>query len=367
MSDSLDLRPFSIHTDLALEAHELANAEGTGIPGVRMETEELDEITISKVFVENVEGAKAIGKFPGKYITLEVPGLRKKDSVLQDKVAKTFAKHFQQFLQELRIEKTASVLVVGLGNWNVTPDALGPMVVENLVITRHLFSLMPEKVDDGYRSVSAISPGVMGITGIETSEIVHGVIEKIKPDFVIAIDALAARSLDRVNTTIQIADTGIHPGSGIGNKRKALNKETLGIPVIAIGVPTVVEAATIAYDTIDFLLAHFSHQLDEEGRKNKLIPETLAYMPDKKKIKNYRESGKVHPQAQQVFGMIGTLTPEDKKYLIKEVLSPLGQNLIVTPKEVDDFIEDIANVVANGLNAAFHDAVDMDNVSAYTH
>lgn len=153
-----------------------------------------------------------------------------------------FAKEFSYFLEEVGVTKEASCLIVGLGNWNVTPDALGPIVVENVLVTRHLFQLQPESVEEGFRPVSAIRPGVMGITGIETSDVIYGIIEKTNPDFVIAIDALAARSIERVNSTIQISDTGIHPGSGVGNKRKELSKETLGIPVIAIGVPTVVDA-----------------------------------------------------------------------------------------------------------------------------
>ena len=187
----------------------------------------------------NEEAAKQIGKMPGHYLTIEVPKLRDNDTSIEEKVAQRFSVEFANFLQQLGITEDKKALVVGLGNWNVTPDALGPMVVENLLVTRHLYKLAPETVGEGYRDVSALSPGVLGITGIETSEIVFGVVEKSKPDFVICIDALASRALHRVNTTIQISDTGIHPGSGVGNKRKAIDQSTLGIPVIAIGVPTV--------------------------------------------------------------------------------------------------------------------------------
>ena len=143
---------------------------------------------------------------------------------------------------------------------------LVPMVCEHLVITRHLFQLEGYHVEDGYREVSALSPGVMGLTGIETSDIIFGVVEKSKPDFVIAIDSLASRSIERVNATIQISDTGIHPGSGVGNKRKEISKDTLGVPVISIGVPTVVDAVTITSDTIDFLLKHFGREMNESGQ-----------------------------------------------------------------------------------------------------
>src|SRR5690606_31393584 len=230
------------------------------IEGVIIKEKQEDGITVSTVEITE-DGAKAIGKKKGNYLTLEVQGIRQKDSELQEKVQKVFAKEFSHFLSKLNIGKEASCLVVGLGNWNVTPDALGPLAVENLVITRHLFQLQPENVQDGFRSVSAIAPGVMGLTGIETSDIIYGVIEKSKPDFVIAIDALAARSVERVNSTIQISDTGIHPGSGVGNKRKELSKDTLGIPVIAIGIPTVVDAVSITSDAIDFILKHFGREL----------------------------------------------------------------------------------------------------------
>ena len=186
-----------------------------------------------------------------------MPGLRHKDSKLQDRVATKFAQEFERFLKHLNISPDAKVLLVGLGNWNVTPDALGPLVVENIMVTRHYFELMPDQVHPGYRQVSALAPGVLGTTGIETSDIVYALVEKVQPDLVIAIDSLASKALERVNTTIQIADTGIHPGSGIGNKRKGLTKQELGVDVIAIGVPTVVYASTIVTSTMEMLIRHF--------------------------------------------------------------------------------------------------------------
>ena len=173
---------------------------------------------------------------------------------------------------------------------NVTPDALGPIVVENVLVTRHLFQLQPESVEEGFRPVSAIRPGVMGITGIETSDVIYGIIEKTNPDFVIAIDALAARSIERVNSTIQISDTGIHPGSGVGNKRKELSKATLGIPVIAIGVPTVVDAVSITSDTIDFILKHFGREMKEGNKPSRsLLP--ADFHLEKRKINGRRYAG----------------------------------------------------------------------------
>jgi len=330
----VDLSAFSVRTDLALEAHDLASPAGQAIPGVHTSSEEKDGIRISIVDITSEEGSRAIGKLPGHYITLEVPELRRKDSGLQDRVATVFAQEFESFLHKLNIGPNAKVLIIGLGNWNVTPDALGPIVVENIMVTRHYFELMPGQVSPGYRPVSAVAPGVLGITGIETSEIVQGIVEKSRPDLVIAIDALASRSLERVNTTIQIADSGIHPGSGIGNKRKGLTLETLGVPVIAIGVPTVVYASTIVNNAFDMMHHHFRQQTSNTG---------------------------------QILGLLDNMQENERLELVREVLNPLGHDLLVTPKEIDQFIEDIANIIASGLNAALHEAVDADNVSAYTH
>lgn len=368
----LDLSKYAVRTDLAIEAHEIAIEErlqqkhetSSPMEGVIIRDREIDGVKLSYVEVTE-KGAKSIGKKPGTYITIEAQGIREQDTELQKKVEQIFAKEFHSFLKKLRIGQEASCLVVGLGNDHVTPDALGPLTVENLLITRHLFQLQPESVEEGFRPVSAIAPGVMGTTGIETSDIIRGVVEKTKPDFVVVIDALAARSLERVNATIQISDTGIHPGSGVGNKRKELSKETLGIPVIAIGVPTVVDAVSITSDTIDFLLKHFGREMKEEKRpSNSLAPSGWAFGRRKKLTE---EDMPAKEERSAFLGMIGTLADEEKRALIHEVLTPLGHNLMVTPKEVDVFIEDMANLLASGLNAALHEQIDQSDIGAYTH
>ncbi len=330
----LDLSRYSVRTDLALEARELASPNGEEIPGVHTDVDEQEGIKVTKISIRSDEGARRIGKMPGSYLTFEVPGIRTKDTGLQNKVATRFAQEFEKFLIQLNIPPEAKALVIGLGNWNVTPDALGPIVVENIMVTRHYFELMPERVAPGYRPVSAVAPGVLGITGIESSEIVQGIVEKSRPDFIIAVDALASKALERVNTTIQIADTGIHPGSGIGNKRKGITKEIFGIPVIAIGVPTVVYASTIVSNSFEMMQNHFRQETRHTDR---------------------------------ILGLLDSMREEERLALVKEVLDPLGHDLLVTPKEIDQFIEDISNIIASGLNAALHEAVDVDNVSAYTH
>jgi len=331
----LDLSVYSVRTDLAMEANEMAEQRlNRSVDGVDIETINDQGITITRVDVKTEKGSQEIGKMIGKYVTLEVPELRNGDSELQNRVATYMAKEFEQFLIRLSIPKDAKVLIVGLGNWNVTPDALGPIVVENIMITRHFFELMPNDVAPGYRPVSAVSPGVLGITGIESSEIVKGIVDQSRPDLVIAIDALASKSIERVNTTIQIADTGIHPGSGIGNKRKGLTENTLGVPTIAIGVPTVVYASTIVNNTIDLMRTHIEQENGDNDR---------------------------------IFGLLNQMSENDRLTFVKEVLEPVGHNLLVTPKEIDEFIEDIGNIIASGLNAALHEAVDKHNVAAYTH
>ncbi|TJY43475.1 GPR endopeptidase [Cohnella pontilimi] len=330
----LDLSNYNVRTDLALEARDLAAPGGGQIPGLWSEDVQDGGVYVNRMQIQTPQASQQIGKMIGHYVTLDVPGLRKGDADLQDRVATAFAQEFEGFLRRVGVNPNSNVLIVGLGNWNVTPDALGPMVVENVEVTRQYFELMPGQVDPGYRPVSAVAPGVMGTTGIESSDIVAGIVQKSRPDVVIAIDALAARSLERVNTTIQIADTGIHPGSGIGNKRRGLTRETLGVPVIAIGVPTVVYASTIVNDSMDLVFQHM-----------------------KQHTNNF----------QPLFGVFGGMQEQQRLQLVKEVLQPLGHDLLVTPKEIDDFMEDIANIIASGLNAALHEAVDSSNVAAYTH
>ncbi|WP_138415688.1 GPR endopeptidase [Aquibacillus sediminis] len=361
-----DAKKFQVRTDLAVEAKDMyVEKEQTNqreIKGVKVQEKEDGEVRVTYVQIDET-GAKALDKKPGNYITIYSEGVKKMDTPLQKQTAETFAKELGQLLKNQKLPKNAKCLVVGLGNSNVTPDALGPMAAEKLLVTNHLFKLQPEYVDDGYRPVSSMTPGVMGVTGIETSDMIHGVIEKTKPDFVIAVDALASRSVERVNATIQLSDSGIHPGSGVGNKRKELSMTTLGIPVIAIGVPTVVDAVTITSDTIDFLLKHFGREWNEREKPSKaLTPAGMNF--GSKKLTD--EDLPDQDQRKMVLGMIGELTEEEKRALIKEVLTPLGHNLMVTPKEVDGFMKDMAHLIAEGLNAALHENVNLDNFGSYT-
>jgi len=284
---------------------------------------------VTRVRITSPEGEKSIGKPMGNYITLDVPKLKENDRDLYENTCRAVAYELKRLIN---IKDNDTVLVVGLGNWNITPDALGPKVSKYLMVTRHLHEYLPEQVDDGVRPVCAIAPGVLGLTGIETSDIVKGVIDRVRPALVIAIDALASRKMNRINTTIQIADTGISPGSGVGNKRAELSVNTMGVPVIAIGIPTVVDAATMANDTIELVIDNLlSHS--QEGT--------------------------------DFYKMLKQMDQNDKYALIREVLEPYGGNLVVTPKEMDEVIERVAKVVANGINMALHKNIGFDDIDRY--
>jgi len=308
---------FSFRTDLAVETRDAyKKAENSDVPGVVTEEENIDDVKITRVKIETEGGAEIIGKPIGNYITLDAPQIKQNDPDINEKVYKVLARELRKLIGT---DINESALVVGLGNWNVTPDALGPKAVSDVEVTRHILEYAPHVLSRPVRSVSAISPGVLGTTGMETVEVIRGVVDKVKPSFVIAVDALASRKLERISTTIQIADTGINPGSGVGNKRMAMSKETLGVSVIAIGVPTVVDAATMANDTIELML--------ENMNKN-----NLQVSDDYDRIK----------QADQ----------NEKYELIKQVLNPYVGDLVVTPKEIDEIITSVSDVVAQGINHA---------------
>ncbi len=308
----------NFRTDLALERRDLyrkANNVANEINGLETEEEQLGEtIKITRVKVLNQEGEQAIGKKQGNYITIDIKDLKIAEEEDIQKASEAVTKELRTLIGNL-IQPQEDILVVGLGNLYVTPDALGPKVIQDIDITRHLLNYMPEVLEQGTRPVSAVSPGVLGTTGIETVEILKGIVDNVHPKLIIVIDALASRSIERISSTVQIADTGIVPGAGVGNQRKELTVDTLGIPVIAIGVPTVVEAATIAADSLNL----FIQRLQEEAHSNEFLNQ---------------------------------LQEEDKYQMIKEVLQPADYNFIVTPKEIDDLIENMSSVVARGINFA---------------
>lgn len=315
------IEKYSIRTDLALEQKERFESDNVEIPGVvlKEDYDEEREIRTTTVKIETENGAKTMGKPVGTYITLEAPNMVVPDEDYHREISKELLAHLKQFISGKK--EVSSVLVVGLGNRKVTPDALGPYVVDNLNITRHIvkeygkYAMGEEEVT----LISAIVPGVMAQTGMETVEIIRGIVRETKPDMMIAIDALAARSSKRLNCTVQIADTGINPGSGVGNHRNGITEKTVGIPVIAIGVPTVVDAATIVNDTMENLIQALE------------TSETLK----------------------GVGVVLQGYNAAEKYELVRELISPHLNGLFVTPKDIDETVKRISFTISEALNMLF--------------
>ena len=299
---------FQIRTDLALEARESIQDTESEIHGVIYEEEKLEQagILVTRVKIETKNGARAMGKPMGTYITLEAPGLAEPDEGYHREVSRELARQLKEIMPDCA--KELSVLVVGLGNREVTADALGPHVADNLFVNRHVIieygaaAYNKEKM----HKISCIVPGVMANTGMESAEIVKGIVNETKPDLIIAVDALAARSTRRLNRTIQLSTAGIYPGSGVGNHRNALTRESLGVPVLALGIPTVVNAATIVGDALK--------QLE--------IQEGIPLL-----------SGREHPQA----------------------LSELN-NMYVTSKDIDETVKRLGFTISEAINMALEEA-----------
>lgn len=310
---------FNFRTDLAVERRDIYKkiTKIHEIDGIESSEENVDEnIKITRVNIKNENGEKAIGKPKGTYVTIDINKLKIAGEDEIQKTSEAVSKELKKLL-DLHTNKEGDILVVGLGNIYVTPDALGPKVINEIDVTRHIKKYLPQYIDEGTRTVSAISPGVLGTTGIETVEILKGIVDNIKPKLLVVIDALASRSIDRISSTIQLSDTGIVPGAGVGNTRQEISENTLGIPVIAIGIPTVVELATLVSDGIDI----FIERLQEKAESNEYL---------------------------------NKLQENDKYEEVKEALNVGEYNMIVTPKEIDDLIENMKDIVARGINFAIN-------------
>lgn len=333
----IDLKNVNIHTDLVIEQINDKNL---------IKEEVINNIKISRVVMDK---NNLLNKKEGNYITIELTDITNYED--RENVGEVLVNEIKDILNKNNIKDNYECLVIGLGNKKSTPDALGPMVIDNILVTRHLFELNAD-VKEGIRKVSAIIPGVMGNTGIETIDIIKGIVDNVKPKFIIVIDSLCASSIERLNKTIQLTDTGIHPGSGIGNMRKEISKDTLGIPVIAIGVPTVVESVTIVNDTLEYMFMHLNYLKNNYETSKLVVKRNNNYLD---KIK----SSKVSNEDKEILGgIIGSLDEEKKKDLISEVLNNINYNLIVTPKEIDFIIEKLANVISNSINNAINREVD---------
>ena len=305
-----------IRTDLAIEAHEMCSrekAEKHHLDGIDVSEYREGEVFVTKITVKDEQGSKILGKPEGNYITLEIPNLKYSDEAYES-ACKEIA---EQIGKLAKIDSNTKTLVVGLGNKYITPDALGPKAVSYLVVTNHI-KQWNDFLGDDFGKVCALVPGVLGTTGIETTDIIKGVADRIKPDLVIAVDALASRSMDRISNTIQISDTGINPGSGVDNKRDGIDEKAIGVKVIAIGVPTVVDAATVASDSIDAALGEEKGDLDKTSREK-----------------------------------------------IYQALAKNVGNMMVTPKDIDSVIEKASKTVANGINLALHKNISLGEIESY--
>lgn len=306
---------FDFRTDLADERSSLYKKANKleEINGVHANEEQFnDNIKKTKVEILDEEGEQALRKPKGVYITIDINNLKIARDEEIEQAATCVSQELKNLIQK-HVGDKDEILVVGLGNEYVTPDALGPKVISDIDVTRHILKYMPQILDENTRPVSAISPGVLGTTGIETVEILQGIAQNVNPKLIIAIDALASRNIDRISRTIQLSDTGIVPGAGVGNKRSEVSINTLGVPVIALGVPTCVDLAAITDDCLDIFIS----KLQDKGESNQ-------YLNQLKEDDNYEG--------------------------IKEALLPNDYNMIVTPKEIDDLIVNMSSVVARGIN-----------------
>lgn len=343
MKHEIDMKNYNVRTDLVVDLFD-SNQEHDGI---KVRKEQVDDIEITDIDI--LHDNNSLGKKSGKYITISFQDITDKEN--SKKLQKVLIQYIKEMLERLAITFDKKALIIGLGNRESTPDALGPKTVQEILITKYLFDIKEVEVSKDYRNVSSFVPGVLATTGMESSDMIKGIIKESKPDFLIVIDALASSSIDRINKTIQMTDSGINPGSGIGNNRKEISKEVLGIPVISIGVPTVIEAIVLVSDTIQYMYKHLSYNKDNL-EKNKLVPITS---------RNYLDYNKELSKEEKAafLGQVGLLTEEETRELIFEVLTPIGYNMMVTPKEIDFLIDKLAIIIGKSINCALHKNFDI--------
>lgn len=302
-------------TDLALERRDIyrkANNLEDEIPGIKYNVENIGKTKITRVEITSKEGEEALNKKIGNYITIDVNKINNLLEEENQKIVELLSNEIEKIVDK-HIGKSEDILVVGLGNLYSTPDSLGSKVVKKIEITRHIKKYMPQYIDKNARAISAVAPGVLGMTGIETWEFLKGIVDNVKPKLILAIDSLCSKSVNRISKSIQLSDTGIVPGGGVGNARLELTKESLGIPVIALGIPTCVDVATITEDGLNLWIDKLE---EKENIDTKILEENNNY-----------ES-------------------------IKEALLPSDLNFIVTPKEIDELIENMTEIVSAGINNA---------------
>lgn len=315
------LNQFNLYVDLAVEARDLVRGTADQeIQGVEEKVEKMEHCKVTTITIKTEQGAQAMGRPVGTYVTIESPPLKINDPYVKDEIIQAMSKSMPILLNNT-LKPTDIVLLVGLGNWRATPDSLGPKFIEYSPITRHYHQYAPEALVEGMRPTCGIAPGVLGVTGLETFDVVKGVVDKIKPAALVVVDALAAQNVERIGTTIQMGNTGIQPGGGIGNARHALSQQELGIPVIAIGCPTIVNAAVITNQAIKQFCTNSNAVFNE-------------------------------------------VTATDA---VKDILSFFGGSLTVTPKEIDDIIENSSRTMAMGVATALFPGISIEQLELYAN
>lgn len=323
-----DLKNYKIRTDLAIEEKIDSN-------NIVVKEKKYGDIKVTSVKL--LSDNPSINKKKGKYITIEFKDVTDYDN--NKMVERVFINEVKKVIKNYNY-----ILIVGLGNKLSTADSIGPLVTENIIVTNHLYEL--GLLDEGFKRISIFTPGVTGSTGIETLKSIKGIVSEVHPDLVIVIDSLASSSLARVNKTIQITDAGIAPGSGVGNKREEISFSTLGLPVVGIGVPTVVDAVTIVNDTIEYMYKHYAYSKKNYNNPINRLVISPNYLKDDVEITS--------DDKKTLLGIVGSLNYYETRDLIYEVLSPIGYNLMVTPKEEDFEVKKISELLANGLNNAIN-------------
>lgn len=334
----IDLSKYQIRTDLVIDVVNEDNEFE--------EKENYDFGSVSRIFLDQ-ESSSFLGKKSGDYITINFDDITDSDNY--NKILEVVTLELKKILEKTGIAHDFSCLIIGLGNEKSTADLLGVGVSRKVLVTKHIYDISGS-LEKGYRITSSFVPGVKGSTGLETSDVIASLFSVSSADFIIVIDALSSSSIDRLLKTIQITNTGINPGSGVGNNRKEISSDVYGVPVIAIGVPTVVDAATIVNDTIGFMKKHFSYNiLNKDNLVNKLIPSFKTnYLIDN----NYSLS---REESNYFLGALGNLSDREKRFLINDVLTPIGYNLMVTPKEIDFVVSKLIDLIASAINNALHD------------
>lgn len=333
----IDLSKYQIRTDLVVDLIEKDS---------KLETKyKYKNITVSNIKLDK-ENSTLLKRKEGLYTTIHFEDITDKTNYKD--VLKVMVEELTKIINESGIKEKDSCMIIGLGNEKSTADELGVTTAKKVTVTKHIYDLTGT-LEEGYRISTCLIPGVMGTTGIETSDIISSVVKEVSPDFLIIIDALASDSIDRLLKTIQITNTGINPGSGIGNNRKEISSDIFNIPVIAIGVPTVVDATTIVNDTLNFMKKHFSYNIkNKDNLVNKLVPQNkINYL----KNNNYSLSKE---ETTYFLGALGNLSKEEQKLLINNVLTPIGYNLIVTPKEIDYIVLKLTDLLSKAINKSIH-------------